>query len=872
MCRRTAFYQTPVRSALALIIVCFLTVVVDATEPAGLFFPANVPTLEWDEFAAAGFSQPVSGIVFDGEHPACCGVALGGLGTGSLDIETTGVLGFNCIFNPPEWPRGRGPQLQLPFLGLSIGNDVWVLATQKFIDGGVIDGCTDPMNPFKLGEVSPELRAHWQAEVPRIEGVHAAEDIHYWGHYPVADLEYEINAPVRVGLRAWSPFVPGDMIASRIPGAVFEIRLRNDSDAPQKVTLAFSFPGPNRQPKPYPKLTEDEGIKIFQQRKPLVDDYGKFRSTNISEKGLKGVEVSSLSEKKVSYFLGVLGDEDVRTGKGLSQNPVAWSKIASALPQPARDDGNLSAWSKTPEELAGLAETSQTAPSTDSSVSVAVDCELMPHETKTLRYVLAWYSPHWKGLSYLNVNCDSFDDHQCDRWSPDPEASDTKREYYTAIYALDFDGAVGVAQQLARDHESLLERILAWQQVVYTDEKLPVWLRDCLVNNLYLIPENSYWAQPKAPVQWSTPLGAFGLDECPRGCSAMGCIVSNWYGDLPLAYFFPELERMILRNYMEYMRPDGAIALLFAAGDFTIPGYEWLSPLNGSCFADLVHRLWIRTKDDSVLQEFYPVVKKNLIFTMNMKAPPEGIISAPRIGRGQEWWEHTPVQGMVSHLGGMRLAHLRIGERMAEQMGDDQFARQCHTWYEQGSALLEEHLWTGEYYMFFNNLENSETSDLIMSSQLDGDWSIYLNGLGKGAFRAERARTALDSIYKTCLVDCGLVGFSDPETSAMLLEYGTFPPEINIVGMTYLYHGKRDIGLEIIRRNMDNTVRKQRHAWDSPNLVRCDDGRRTYGSDYFQNMVLWAVPAALENQDLTGPCEPGGLAYRVLEAAKKREP
>ena len=75
MCRRTAFYQTPVRSALALIIVCFLTVVVDATEPAGLFLPANVPTLEWDEFAAAGFSQPVSGIVFDGEHPAWRSVA-----------------------------------------------------------------------------------------------------------------------------------------------------------------------------------------------------------------------------------------------------------------------------------------------------------------------------------------------------------------------------------------------------------------------------------------------------------------------------------------------------------------------------------------------------------------------------------------------------------------------------------------------------------------------------------------------------------------------------------------------------------------------------------------------------------------------------
>ena len=66
---------------------------------------------------------------------------------------------------------------------------------------------------------------------------------------------------------------------------------------------------------------------------------------------------------------------------------------------------------------------------------------------------------------------------------------------------------------------------------------------------------------------------------------------------------------------------------------------------------------------------------------------------------------------------------------------------------------------------------------------------------------------------------------------------------------------------------MDNIVLRQRHAWDSPNLIRCDDGRRTYGSDYFQNMALWAVPAARSGQDLTGPCQPGGLADRVLDAA-----
>lgn len=351
------------------------------------------------------------------------------------------------------------------------------------------------------------------------------------------------------------------------------------------------------------------------------------------------------------------------------------------------------------------------------------------------------------------------------------------KNVYTAMYARDFADALEPARKLLLDHQRLLRRVLAWQQAIYTDQTLPLWLRDCLVNNLNLLPENAYWAQPNAPIQWAAPLGAFGLDECPRGCSSMGCVVSNWYGDMPLTYFFPDLERAILRDYMQYMRPDGAIALMFAAGDFTIPCFEWLGPLNASCFVDMVHRLWRRTGDDAILREFYPAVKQSTLYTMNMKPAPEGIISAPWVGRGQEWWEHTPVQGMVSHLGGVRLAQLRLAERLAEKMQDAEFAQQCRAWYQQGSELLEKNLWTGEYYMFFNDQENAKKSLLIMSSQLDGDWSMFLNGVGSGVFAPDRAAKALETIRKTCLVDCGLAGFADPNGKALLLEYGTFPPK-----------------------------------------------------------------------------------------------
>ena len=63
-------------------------------------FPRDLPPLEWVEFSAAGFAQPVSGVIYRTDKPPCCGVSLGGISTGCLDIDARGVYGFSSLFNP----------------------------------------------------------------------------------------------------------------------------------------------------------------------------------------------------------------------------------------------------------------------------------------------------------------------------------------------------------------------------------------------------------------------------------------------------------------------------------------------------------------------------------------------------------------------------------------------------------------------------------------------------------------------------------------------------------------------------------------------------------------------------------------------------
>ena len=57
---------------------------------------------------------------------------LGGVDTGCLDLETSGMLGYMTIFNT-HVPR-RGP-LNVPCLGLSVGGQTWVLCDPQPKDG-----------------------------------------------------------------------------------------------------------------------------------------------------------------------------------------------------------------------------------------------------------------------------------------------------------------------------------------------------------------------------------------------------------------------------------------------------------------------------------------------------------------------------------------------------------------------------------------------------------------------------------------------------------------------------------------------------------------------------------------------------------------
>jgi uncharacterized protein (DUF608 family) len=796
----------------------------------GLLFPTGLAPLRWVEFRAAGFDALVSGCIYRGSNPPCCGAAVGGIDTGCIDLDVQGVYGLVSVFNPSSpcpavknWRMPRKPQTMEPILGLSVGRRTWVLSGKKIVEGGEISVCQDPF----FGR--PASKAD-RLTISHLHGVSAAREIHYWGHYPVVDMEFESDAPVTVGLRAWSPFLPGDVAASSIPAAMFEVHVRNASKEPQQGTIAFHFPGPDEQ---------EAGHSAF-TRQLIHEDFG-------------GVFVGS---ERVNYVLGVIGNDRPRFGSGLSRDTSAWARINVGLPQ--------------------IGQRSQ-----DGSSSAAIDFSLAPSDEKVVRFFLAWFAPVWEGVAKQNLKASPV----ASKWMAGKWAGGTN--HYTHMYAARYESALDVAREIAARHEHLLNRVLAWQSVVYGETSLPVWLRDALVNNLYLVTECSAWAQPKPPLRESAfPDGAFGLIESPRGDPDVSCIPCDWYGNLPLVYFFPELAHSTLKTYKALQRNDGAAPFLIGAlgdlPDFATPSWDWQISLNGTCYVDLVDRLWQRTGNDELLKEFYDSVKRCNTMTMNLRHGPGAVISMPDGNKGMEWFEHGEWAGMCTHMGGLHLAQLRMMERMARYVGDSAYAAQCEEWFAQGSRAMEDKLWNGSYYLNFYEEETGKKSDDVMGYQLDGQWAAQFHGLSP-VFASDRALTVLKTIEKCNIAltpNIGAANFTRPDGSALekadkVAWYGPhamFTAEVVVLGMTYIYAGKRDLGLDLIRRHWANLFFTQKHPWDSPNLVRGDTGERIFGTDYYQAMMLWAVPAALSNTDLHGFCARDGLVGRMIHAASAGTP
>ncbi|MBI2844308.1 MAG: hypothetical protein HYX78_12980 [Armatimonadetes bacterium] len=767
-------------------------------------FPDNLPERQWVTFSADGYSQKVTGAVYRGGN-MLPGVPLGGLGTGFISLGADGALDYySTIFNAYMERRYlAGGHASVP------GENVDVKMRRRYVPQW-----REPCMALSVGGKTHLLAVcwvnTWTADLVQ------AKDLHYWGHYPIADMLFDLHdSPIEVDVRAWSPFIPGDPVSSNTPGAVFEARLQNRTAERQRGTLAFSFHGPREA---------EVGGKTRFRRQEVTGDF-------------TGVIVSTENAgKEYSYAIGAAGGAPVRAG-GEVHGPE-WRTISGDLPRPEAEHPGA---------------------------TVAVDFDLQASQQKKIQLILTWYAPRWRTQVRppFPDGGHLYDGQQF--WGK----SEMVHMYFTR-----FRSALDAAQYLAREHKTLLNRILAWQERVYGQKELSGWLQDALINIFSVLAQQSFWDRNADPNHWWGPDGIFCVNESLIACPQQACIANDEFGEWPVDLFFPELARNKLRVFKHYQKENGQTPSTLGAGtEPDAPWYNQQLPVDGQVYIHMADRIWQATGDRNFLQEYYPSVKAGLNFMKTVDEDGDCLLDVK--GSNQYYDSWPTMAGAAIHISGYWLATLRIAERMAETMGDRAFAEDCRSWINRGTASIETKLWNeaGGSYLLYHQPETGRRSDSILSDQLIGQLFAHLHGLPR-VFQEERVKTVLETIWshnvKAAKYGVRTAIRPDMSTDAegfysrlQCPSYSSLTP-----AMLMIYGGDTNRGLDLMQSLWRRMVLEGSMAWDMPAHIT-PDGESAFGQEYYHNTMLWILPLAVLKQNIRTACSPGGFIYEIKAAGRR---
>ena len=171
------------------------------------------------------------------------------------------------------------------------------------------------------------------------------------------------SAPVSVGVRAWSPFLPGDVTASMIPGAVFEVHLRNMSGE-RRAELRPELP-----------RADQEGSRHRTFRREDVHGPVEGRAGQFGQQS----RARPSRRRRPATCSACSGQEKARFGGALDAGGWNWGQLSE------------SPWARIHEKSAARRRRARV------EHRRRWTSRSRPARSVTVRFVLAWHSPMWRG-------------------------------------------------------------------------------------------------------------------------------------------------------------------------------------------------------------------------------------------------------------------------------------------------------------------------------------------------------------------------------------------------------------------------------------------------------------------------------------------
>ena len=295
-------------------------------------------------------------------------------------------------------------------------------------------------------------------------------------------------------------------------------------------------------------------------------------------------------------------------------------------------------------------------------------------------------------------------------------------------YAKRFKNAAEVASHIAKNYERLNAETRLWNTTWY-DSTLPHWFLERT-----FIPLGSL----ASPTCYRFTDGRFYTYEGIRSCAGHPNHV--WHYAQAHARTFPELEQDVIERvwYGFGFKPDGSMAYRGEVGGD--------SAIDGHCGVILaVLRAHQTNPDNQMLKRLWPRVKKSIDYANSCDRDGDGLLDTPMLTTLDEPWH-----GVIPWISSLYIAALKAGEQMALEMGDQEFATDCHKRAEKGRAEMDAKLFNGEWFIQTADPENPKklgAYETVHIDQVMGQGWAWQVGLGR-VLNENTTRSALNSIWK----------------------------------------------------------------------------------------------------------------------------
>ena len=570
------------------------------------------------------------------------GLALGGLGTGGVELWPDGRFYFWNIVNSRPWAKAfkehrgdarKGDHSIDPIVPKDGDTDFFIRIERPgrrpvyrwlFTGHGLL--CTTASHFY---------RHH------RFFFIKSCKEIVYRAEYPFIYLTYvDDELPVKLELRAWTPFIPRDVKNSSLPGFYLDFSVRNKTAKPLDVSLVW-------------QMQNLAGYAAGH----VIQHHEKVRRAGAHMVRMQGSTADMQHDSSGDMAMWVAP----RTGQNVTSiaaNPymqnLMWSiHCTGGLKGPLMPEWlTREELNETPREQA------------PNKGWLCVQERIPARKATTIAMGLAWFFPNHRSVRGTRVG------HVYENW---------------------FSGATDVAAYLVRNHDALCAKSRELPELILAST-MPGKVKVSLLDQLSTLVKNSHFVQN----------GRFGIQE-GHGCCAFNTVDVDHYSSYALSFLFPQLRKKVLEMQTELAHPvtgkihhglPGTVEEVEVT-PATTDGYtRW------DCCCQYTLQLYRDTRwagDRRTMAECFPTAHQ----AMKLVADLDFYGVALPFIHGGITYDHWNMQGVVGYMAGVYLAAMRALEDMAALLGEDETRAWARERFERGRASFEQLLWNGDQYLLF---------------------------------------------------------------------------------------------------------------------------------------------------------------------------